>query len=54
MFAVSSYSQTGFNSVFSKDGTIVMAVGDGGAIFISYDGGALITEFGLLATQVQL
>ncbi len=40
MFAVSSYSQTGFNSVYSKDGYFVIAAGDGGAIFISYDGGA--------------
>lgn len=40
MFAVSSYSQTGFNSVHSKDGSFVIAAGDGGAIFISYDGGA--------------
>lgn len=40
MFAVSSYSQTGFNSVYSKDGSFVIAAGDGGAIFISYDGGA--------------
>ncbi|MBE2228878.1 MAG: T9SS type A sorting domain-containing protein [Ignavibacteria bacterium] len=45
MFALSSYSQTGFNSVFSKDGTIVMAVGDGGAIFISYDGGATFGSY---------
>lgn len=40
MFAVSTYSQTGFNSVHSKDGNFVIAAGDGGAIFISYDGGA--------------
>ena len=40
MFAVSSYSQTGFNSVHSKDGSFVIAAGDAGAIFISYDGGA--------------
>lgn len=40
MFAVSTYSQTGFNSVHSKDGSFVIAAGDGGAIFISYDGGA--------------
>lgn len=32
-------SQTGFNSVHSKDGSFVIAVGDGGAIFISYNGG---------------
>ncbi len=40
IFSISTYSQTGFNSVYSKDGSYVIAVGDGGAIFISYDGGA--------------
>ncbi len=40
LFSVSSFSQTGFNSVYSKDGSFVIAVGDGGAIFISYNGGA--------------
>ncbi|MEO8512698.1 MAG: YCF48-related protein [Ignavibacteria bacterium] len=39
IFAISSYSQTGFNSVFSKDASFVIAVGDGGEVFISYDGG---------------
>lgn len=45
MFAVSSYSQTGFNSVYSKDGSVVVAAGDGGAIFISYDGGATFGSY---------
>ncbi len=43
LLSISSYSQTGFNSVFSKDGIVVIAVGDGGNIFMSYDAG---TTFG--------
>ena len=39
IFSMSSFSQTGFNSVFSKDGVYVIAVGDGGSIFMSFDGG---------------
>jgi photosystem II stability/assembly factor-like uncharacterized protein len=40
LFAVTfaSYSQ-GFNSVFSTDGSFVIAVGDNGNRFMSYDGG---------------
>ena len=40
VFAASSFSQTGFNSVHSKDGSYVVAVGDGNAVYISYNGGA--------------
>lgn len=40
LFSISSYSQTGFNSVHSANGTVVHAAGDGGSYFISYDGGA--------------
>ena len=36
----SLFAQGGFNSVYSKDGTIVIAVGNSGNCFISYDGGA--------------
>lgn len=45
IFAISSYSQTGFNSVYSKDGQVVIAVGDGGTIFISYDAGATFGSY---------
>ena len=47
VFAVSSYSQTGFNSVHSKDGSYVVAVGDASTVFISYNGGASFGSYPL-------
>jgi photosystem II stability/assembly factor-like uncharacterized protein len=40
MFGSSLFSQSGFNSVYSKDGSHVIAVGPNGNVFVSYDGGA--------------
>src|SRR4029453_8232377 len=46
LFASYTYSQ-GFNSVFSKDGMFVIAVGDAGNVFMSYDGGVTFGSYPL-------
>jgi photosystem II stability/assembly factor-like uncharacterized protein len=45
-YSVLIYSQ-GFNSVFSSDGSTVIAVGNGGNVFRSIDGGATFTSISL-------
>jgi photosystem II stability/assembly factor-like uncharacterized protein len=45
LFSASSYSQTGFNSVYSKDGIHVIAVGPGGLVYMSYDGGVTFGSY---------
>ncbi|MBZ0202929.1 MAG: T9SS type A sorting domain-containing protein [Ignavibacteria bacterium] len=42
---LSSYSQTGFNSVHSTNGNVVHAAGEGGNYFVSYDGGATFGSY---------
>jgi photosystem II stability/assembly factor-like uncharacterized protein len=40
MLILTSRSQDGFNSVHTKDGSIVIAVGSNSSVFISYNGGS--------------
>ena len=46
-FTAGTYSQGGFNSVFSTDGNFVIAVGDAGNIFMSYNSGAAFGSYPL-------
>lgn len=44
---LSSFSQNGFNSVFSTEGNFVIAVGDNGNRWMSYDGGATFGNYNI-------
>ncbi len=49
-FAATTYSD-GFNSVYSTDGNFVIAIGDAGNIFMSYDGGATFGSYPLVGAS---